>query len=143
MGKRYSKKPGKVIRGSFAQLMAPGLRDSFMKNFKFPPFSKSVKIYPGAVVPVETSNAVYWFRNDGVYHLVSDKPLPPGIPLDEDIFDSILQHLVWIRDAKKYAVSVASRTYYRKLVFDLENRIDHHYMEALWRQIQKTRSSKI
>ena len=106
--------------------MAPGLRQAFQKAFfaKTHPF----KIYPGAVISVG-----YHYDILITDDMVADanatkttKPLPPGVPLDEDIFDGILKHLWWYQGEQAYAVYQI-----------VESSIDKLYMEALWRQIKR------
>ena len=89
------------------------------------------------------------------YHfdwLVSDdlvgemaKPLPPGVPLDEDIFDVLLQHLKWDRDSRFSVEQNVKSGMYTKLKYEeavqlqtkCANAVEQIQMEALWRQIKR------
>jgi hypothetical protein len=140
MAKQSSKKRGKVIDKTkvigakfsfppFAKLLAPGTSSSVWVS-STPPFNVkarlqgSYKIYPGAVIPVTDEELLGLLE----YMKSFDEPrvLPPGVPLDEDIFDGILRHLWWFQHEKAYAVFQIT-----------ESAIDKLYMEVLWRQIQK------
>jgi hypothetical protein len=132
------------VKGSFAKLMAPGLRQAFHKAVfvKGPPFH----IYPGAVIPVDTIDAFFFVDANGVYSVI--KPLPPGVPLDEDIIDSLLQHWKWMEEAKSRlnerisnpksgSYTTIMHESFTSLCEDFSNKIERHYMEALWRQIKR------
>jgi hypothetical protein len=82
------------------------------------------KIYPGSIIDVSDISEFFCIDADGVQTV---KPLPPGVPLDEDIFDGILWHLhkLHIHPNNELVVSMAL------------NAIDTLQMEALWRRINK------
>lgn len=158
MAKRNSKKPDKVtkkkankLRGNFAKLLAPGLHSLFVK-FNFPPFSRgatpwtgivgssqaSPRVYPGGVVDVNEYTDLDWITIKEMA-----KPLPPGVPLDEDIVDVILQHWSWL---EQFKIQVQEGTATESVVEDVSEhfgkQIQLLYMEALWRQLTKKRSGQ-
>jgi hypothetical protein len=82
---------------------------------------------------------------------MSGKPLPPGIPLDEDIFDGILQLSKLAVDAEKYWVGLTYDYSYLEDVgkeafevmdialnniVQLKNDFEQLYMEVLFRWIK-------
>ena len=107
-------------------------------KFKFPPFTKlmnpGLRIYPGAFIPVGGHYDILIMDD-----VVTDqaKPLPPGVPLDEDIFDKLLQNiLLWKEFALKYN-TVATLQARNELMEKLTRNTQLAFMETLWRQIKR------
>lgn len=124
--------------GTFQDLLRPGLVQVFhmfkpAKNMVAP---TSYKIYPGAVFDVDDTLGAYTDVSDSFCK--TERVLPPGIPLDDDIFNSILFHLTWWRDINKF---FSSGKGVAKDVDDVQeivtNKLEIMYMEALWRKINK------
>lgn len=98
-------------------------------KFKFPPFTKlmnpGLRLYPGAfiTVPDDILDAIQYIT--GAVEM--SKPLPPGVPLDEDIFDAILWHLHEVHSHQGNELIVSMTI----------NAIEQIQMEALWRQIKR------
>src|ERR1700674_4632971 len=84
MGKPNSKKVGKGTR-------PPGwFYNHYLTSKSAWIIGKPQRIYPGAMIPVVNIDEFVCLDADGVQTIV---PLPPGVPLDEDIFEGILWHL--------------------------------------------------
>ena len=81
------------------------------------------RIYPGAMISTDDIMDAVAYLGDSTR---TAKPLPPGVPLDEDIFDGILKHLWWYQGEQAYAVYQI-----------VESSIDKLYMEALYRWIKR------
>ncbi len=114
MGKSTSKKPGKGTN-YYVNHFLTSKSAWFLQN---PP---PLRIYPGALIPVDLDEIEFVADT-----IMQPRVLPPGVPLDDDILEGILQHLYWWEHEKAYAVYQLT-----------ESALDKLYMEALWRQIQK------
>lgn len=93
------------------------------KSVWFLPNPPPLRFYPGAVIPVDDIDEFFCIDADGVQTI---RPLPPGVPLNVDIFDAILKHIWWYKTEETYAVCQI-----------VESTLEKLYMEALWRQIKK------
>lgn len=68
------------------------------------------------------------------------KPLPPGVPLDEDITNSILQHWLWYEEFKQQVVDETAELHVvENFAIHFSQQLDVLYMEATWRMLQKKR----
>jgi hypothetical protein len=100
------------------------------------------RIYPGAVIPVNDIDEFFCIDADGVATLM---PLPPGVPLDEDLVEALLQHLKWDRDSRFSVEHNVKLNIYTKLRYEeaaeiqakCANAVEQIQMEALWRQIKR------
>ena len=100
-------------------------------KFKFPPFTKlmnpGLRIYPGAFIPVGGHYDILIMDD-----VVTDqaKPLPPGVPLDEDIANAIFQTLSWYSEWKELES-------YESINDVWIRNIEVSYMEAVYRWIKQ------
>ena len=118
--------------------MAPGLRQAFQRAIfaKVPPF----KIYPGAMIPVTDQESLDLLEYMNSFD--EPKPLPPGVPLDEDLVEKCLQNLMLYKEFdEKYEISyndIVNYTGARSQVMEkLARNTELIQMEALWRQIKR------
>jgi hypothetical protein len=91
------------------------------------------RIYPDAILP---NNAVDEFTNVNDSFCKTERVLPPGVPLDDDLVDKMLQNLtLWKEFSAKYedVYSIGPR---EELMAKLSTNTELIHMEATYRWIQ-------
>ena len=112
-------------------------------SFKFPLFMSGIfnpgppfRVYPGAMFPVVPDEIE--FLQDVLNHIDEPTVLPPGIPLDLDILEAILQHWLWLEQFKQQVIDeTAEERVVEQVADNFAQKLQLLYMEVLWRQIQK------
>ena len=85
-----------------------------------------------------------WLVSDDLVGEMS-KPLPPGVPLDEDLVEALLQHLKWDRDSRFRVEELVLAKKYKNLNYQeaveiqtkCANAVEQLQMEALYRWIKR------
>jgi hypothetical protein len=68
-------------------------------------------------------------------------PPEPWLTLDDDICNSLLQHMRWYEDFKQQVVDeTAEQVAVEKYVVHFRQQLDFLYMETIWRIIQKKKA---
>ena len=118
--------------------MAKGIK------FPFPPFKNAIfaktppfRIYPGAMIPVDDMlDAVSFATNVDDAYCKTFRVLPPGIPLDLDLVDVILQHLQLLKDfTEQFENETATIEALDNVTQHFANNLEQVYMEVLWRRL--------
>jgi hypothetical protein len=91
---------------------------------------------PTSKKPAKVTSPKFWWADDIINEMT--KPLPLGIPLDEGIFDGILQHWLLL---EQFHEQVQEGTATPQVIHDVTEHFAKHfqliYMEVLWRQIKR------
>lgn len=91
------------------------------------------------MIPVELFDDITSLEYDKVRTVI---PSGPGIPLDEDIFDGLLQQLRLYNEVSDSSYGdVTNMKEYFDAKTTIALNIETLYMEVQWRKIQKTRNS--
>ena len=104
-------------------------------------------LYPGAIIDVGEIDEV---TNVSDAYCKTQRVLPPGVPLDEDLVDKLLQLLVlhneWHEQSHNYTGFVIKEYQeafeaMRKTLdlIQMEKTLDLIQMEAMWRKIQRNK----
>jgi hypothetical protein len=117
-------------------------------KFHFPPFARAkqvrgvsqpvnLHVYPGSIIDVSDISEFFCIDADGVQTV---KPLPPGVPLDEDILNVILYDWYHLESFKQQVLDeTAEQLVVERVADHFSKNLQILYMEALWRQINKNK----
>jgi hypothetical protein len=136
MGTRNSKKLGKGTNPAVVNHYLQSKSAWFLQS------KRPLCVFPGAIFDVDDVVDPTYLSDA---YRRTQHVLPPGIPLDEDLVEALLQHLKWDRDSRfglRWVSEFFLKLKYEEIAALQEvctNAIEQIYMEALWRKIQKNK----